>query len=231
MPFPCLFSELKSNNKNLILKVSWDWNWFINLGNVSFPGSIEKEYLCDPNPDREISSFDKCDKEMIDNAIKIIQDDFDLLFVYFISIDGAGHLFNFCSSEYIERISIINSYIEEIFNELKNKKLLENTHIVLTTDHGASYMKKWHGFQDDDNLITPFYMVGPGVKRNYELTKYIQTKDVASTIMHLFGYRSNPIWTGKVIEEAFENSVNKVKESYYYNTAQLYQKLKFLNLD
>ena len=102
---------------------------------------------------------------------------------------------------------------------------------MLTTDHGASYMKKWHGFQDDDNLITPFYMMGPGVKRNYELTKYIQTKDVASTIMRLFGYKSNPLWTGKVIEEAFGNSVNKVQESYYNNITQSYNKLKFLNFD
>lgn len=223
-PTPCVFSELKRNKPNIITKATWDWNWFINIGNISMPGSIDKEYFCNPLPERDITTYDICDKEMVDNAIESIQEDFEFLFVYFISVDYAGHLFNFCSKEYIDRISNINNYIEMIIQSLKNKKMLENTYVILSTDHGASFMKKWHGFQDDDNLITPFYIIGPGIKKNYEIQKYIENKDIAPTILHMFGYKPNILWSGNLIDEIF------VDESLRMNDINIssINKLKFL---
>jgi predicted AlkP superfamily pyrophosphatase or phosphodiesterase len=223
-PFPCLFYELKRNKPDLNIKVTWDWNWFVNLGNISIPGSIDKEYFCDPYPDREIASFDKCDKEMLNNAMESIKEDFDFLFIYFISVDSAGHLFNFCSEEYIERISIINTFIEIILQSLKDNYIFDNTYLIITTDHGASYMKKWHGFQDDDNLITPMYIIGPGIKKNHKINKYTQNKDLAPTIMNLFGFEPNNFWSGKRIEDIFEFSHNYPS---LHNSN--FENLKFLN--
>jgi predicted AlkP superfamily pyrophosphatase or phosphodiesterase len=204
-PFPCVFSELKKNNPELKIKVTWNWSWLLNLGNVSIPGSIDKEYFCDPYPDRDITKIDECDKQMMENTIESIREDFDFMFLFFGSVDEAGHLFKFCSQEYIDRITNINSHIEKVILELKNSKIYENTYIILTSDHGASFMKNWHGEQDDNNIMIPFYMVGPGIKKNYELKDLVKNQDVAPTVLQLFGYSPNKLWRSRAINEAFES--------------------------
>jgi predicted AlkP superfamily pyrophosphatase or phosphodiesterase len=208
-PIPCLFEELKKLNKKIITKATWDWGWFLNFGNISIPGSIDKEYFCDPYPEREIAPYDACDKEMAQNTIESIKDDFDFMFTYFVSVDQSGHLFGFCSQEYIDRISMVNKNIEEILASLNENGIYENTYVLLTTDHGAAYKEKWHGIQDDDNINVPIYIIGPGIKRNYEIKDYIRTMDVAGTVMKMLGLTSNHLWRSKVINEAFVKENHK----------------------
>lgn len=201
--FPCVFSELKKNNKDLNIKVTWSWTWFLNMGSIAIPGSIDKEDFCDPYPELELDSWIKCDQEMYLNALKNIDADFDFLFVYFGSVDSAGHLKKFCSDEYVDRISAINNHIEGIFDHMKKAGIYNNTYVILTTDHGGEYMKNWHGMQNDDNLQVPFYIIGPGIKKGYRLTNVVKTEDVTPTILHLFGYSLNRLWRSKVVVEAF----------------------------
>jgi hypothetical protein len=203
-PFPCIFSELKKNNKNLKIKATWAWQWFLNIGNISIPGSIDEDELCIPMPDMNMAASVKCDNLMLQNGLKFIREDFDFIFQYFGSVDESGHIYGFCSQEYIDRISAINKFIEILIDELKANGIYENTYIIIATDHGAEYLKPWHGEWDDDNITIPWYIVGPNVKKKYELKSKFNTIDIPAIIMHLFGYSPNPLWRSKTITEFLE---------------------------
>ncbi len=71
-PLPCIFQELKKNNRDLNIKVTWAWDWFFkNFGLSSIPDSIDKEYICDPIHD-DLKSAKDCDLEMLRNGIESI---------------------------------------------------------------------------------------------------------------------------------------------------------------
>jgi predicted AlkP superfamily pyrophosphatase or phosphodiesterase len=207
-PFPCIFSELKKNNKNLVTKATFAWEWFLNIGNLSMPGSLDEDMLCSPLPDMNMPPSIRCDNIMLQNGLKFIREDFDFAFVYFGSVDESGHMFGFCSPEYIDRISNINKYVEILLDELKGNGIYDNTYIIITTDHGAEYMKPWHGEWDDDNLHVPWYIVGPDVKKNYMIKAKFNDIDIPATIMNLFGYKGNPFWRSTPITEFLNGKGN-----------------------
>jgi predicted AlkP superfamily pyrophosphatase or phosphodiesterase len=204
-PFPCVFSEIKRNNKNALVKVTWAWDWFINLGNISIPGSIDVEDLCDPGDSMSESIL--CDLDTVRNGLRHMGEDFDFLFTYFGSVDETGHTYGFCGPEYIERVSGVNKNIEILLEGLKNNGIEENTYVILTTDHGAAFGTKKHGFQTDENMYIPFYIRGPGIKKGYELQDLVKNADVTPTVLHMLGFGSDKLWRSRVVSEAWEHFV------------------------
>jgi len=199
--------------------MSYTWNWFLNLGNSSVPGSVDREDFCNPTPHDELNSFILCDNESARKAIDSMTEDFDFQFIYFGSVDQTGHNTKFCGPEYIDRISGINENIHSILDAIKNLGIQENTYVILTSDHGARYLQNWHGNQRDDNILIPFYMMGPGIKKNYEIKDYVKNEDVTPTILHMLGYPPNKIWRSRVVGDAFENFVEiKPKRDNFRNS-------------
>jgi hypothetical protein len=233
-PFPCVFSELKKNNKSLNIKVSWAWSWLLNLGNISNPGTIDTEDFCDPAD--TLSDSIRCDNEVLRNGLKYVNDDFDFSFLYFGSLDECGHKTGFCSPEYIQRLSELNEGLEILFSQLQSKGIYESTYIILTTDHGATYGKPWHGEQRNDNMLIPFYIRGPGIRKGYELKDFIKNADVTPSILHIFGFSGNELWRSRPIAEAFESFnevqpapiLNKFREKNYQKKVETMEDLKFL---
>lgn len=204
-PLPCVFGQLKKNDPNLQIKITYTWSWFLNLGNISIPGTVDKEDFCDQDIDGTLQTSIHCDEVTVKNGVRDMQEDFDFLFVYFGSLDETGHDSGFCNDNYIDRLSSINKGIETLITELKTLGIYNNTYIITTTDHGATYQKTWHGNQNDSNLIIPYYIVGPNIKKGYELKELVKNDDTSPTILHIFGYQPNEIWRSRVIFEAFIN--------------------------
>lgn len=202
-PFPCLFSELKKNRNDLNITVTWAWSWFVNLGSKSMPGSIDKEYFCNPQPEGKMPPSIKCDEEMLENGLRTMNEDFEFLFVYFGSLDECGHIHNFCGDEYIQRMTDLNVSVERLLTELKTLGIYDNTYVILTTDHGARNKQYWHGQQEDSDLLIPFFIKGPNIKKNYELTETVRNSDVPPTILKIFNYNPNRLWRSRAIDEAF----------------------------
>jgi predicted AlkP superfamily pyrophosphatase or phosphodiesterase len=226
-PFPCIFSELKNNNPNLEIKVSWDWEWLsLNLGNISMPGSMDREDLCDPTEnDDPYNDYIRCDSTMFNNTINYIREDFDFIFVYFGSVDETGHVKGFDSEEYLKSISKVNDYIESIFEELKRQNIFETTYIIIAVDHGVQPKTPWHGEWNDVNIHMPIFIKGPGVKKNYEIKSKTRNIDIPATIMKIFGYKSNDYWRSKVIDEIFIDDINsKIQPSQSEENEKLYRK-------
>ena len=127
----------KCNKQHNAIKTSsfYSWEWFVNLGNVSIPGSIDREIFCMMDG---MDSSIKCDKEAIEAGVKIIDSlDFDFFFLYFGSLDETGHATQFCSKTYIDRISALNSYVNSVIEAVQKAGIIDSTYIILTSDHGA----------------------------------------------------------------------------------------------
>jgi hypothetical protein len=216
-PFPCIFSELKRFNNKLKVRVTYDWGWFINFGNISIPGSMDSEDYCDPEFDLNLNSTLFCDAVVLNNTINYIKDDFDFIFSYFRSADTAGHTSGFCSDKYIDNLSKINTFIQIIFDELKNQEIYENTYVIIATDHGADNLQPWHGEWNDENLQVPLFIKGPNVKKNYNIQSNIMNIDIPSTIIKFFNSNPNPIWRGNVINEIFVTKAIPENERLYKN--------------
>jgi hypothetical protein len=212
-PFPCIFSELKKNNKNLKIKISYDWEFFINFGNLSFPGSLDKEDYCD-TIDGSLHGYDKCDNEILRNTLLNIREDFDFIFTYFGSVDECGHEKGFDNEEYRQYVGKINNFIEIIFDELKYHGIFDSTYIIITADHGVQPQTKWHGEWNDINIHIPWFIKGPNIKKNYQIKSKIKNADTAPTIMHIFGFEPSNIWRSKVVNEIFITEKERLMRRY-----------------
>ena len=202
-PFPCIFEEIKKQKPDARVVGFFSWDWFMNLGNMSIPDSLDKEYVCITD---DLKTSIECDVEALEKAKLTIDQDFDFFFLYIASLDISGHTDKFCSDKYVERFNQLNKAILEIFDYLKEKGIFDTTHIILTTDHGASYMTEWHGEQTDDNLYVPWMIMGPGIKSNYKIENYTKNLDTSPTIMKLFGLKPNKEWRrdSEAVDEVFE---------------------------
>ena len=206
-PFPCAFQQFKNNDKNLTTVSLYSWEWFINLSNISIPGSIDKEIYC--MMDGKESAI-KCDIDAINDGVEIIKSkDFDFFFFYFGSLDETGHDSYFCSQPYIDRISDLNDYMTIIIEALKQAGIYDTTYVILTSDHGAEFNTSDHGvFVDDDNLLVPWIILGPNIKQNYEIQSEVKNADTMPTIFYAMGLKPSPLWRAIPVFEAFINTTS-----------------------
>lgn len=210
---PCIFKELKDNNKQLKVKASHVWDFLLYFGNEHNPGVQDEERYCFPYDTLELT--DNCDKKVKSDTLDFIRDDFDFIFTYFGSVDETGHITGFCSDRYKQQVSTVNGHIKEIIKELKDQNIYDSTTIILTTDHGANIGWKSHGYQNNDNLIIPWMVKGPGIKKNYEIKSTVKNLITPQVIAKAFGFKDNKFWRGKVPKEIYEkDDLSEMIEKY-----------------
>jgi predicted AlkP superfamily pyrophosphatase or phosphodiesterase len=205
-PFPCLFEQIKKQKPNSKVAAFFSWDWFTNLTNASIPGSIDTEDFCLMD---EVAESIKCDDRALVRAKEIISADFDFFFLYLGSLDEMGHAEGFCSESYIKRLTALNVIIEDIFTHLRTIGMMEDTHIILTSDHGAEYLTNWHGGQDNDNLFVPWVVMGPDVKKNYNIETKVRNYDTTPTVMKILGLKPHPLWRSRAVEDIFTTTANE----------------------
>jgi predicted AlkP superfamily pyrophosphatase or phosphodiesterase len=199
---PCIFQEIKKQDKNLVNYSVYNWDWFIFLGDTINPKTVDKDIfiMADNYNQSRIG-----DEKVANKTLEIINEDFSFFFLYFGSVDTYGHTHGFCSKEYIEQLSIVNQHIHKIFLKMIEGNTLDNTYVILTTDHGATFMKG-HGDINDSNLIIPWLIIGPGIKKNYEINSNVKLIDTSPTVMKILKLQPNQFWRGQALEEIFENN-------------------------
>lgn len=208
-PLNCIFEILKRQNNAIRTGFYYDWDWLEYFGNKYIGGTyIDDEFSC------TVDDFVVCDeiiKNMFTNKIENItsetdlKNDFDFFFLYLGSIDYIGHEKGWCGEDYQNQIKEIDQYIRKIITNLQEKGLLENTYILLTSDHGASVGAYNHGEQNDENLLIPFFAMGPEIKKNHEIVNSVYLIDIAPTVVKMMSLKKYHKWRGKVVSEIFEN--------------------------
>jgi predicted AlkP superfamily pyrophosphatase or phosphodiesterase len=103
------------------------------------------------------------------NAVKIIrQHKPQVMFVHFARVDSIGHAKGWGSAEQIKAVETADAALGKVLAQLKSSRVINNTLIILTSDHGG--FGKTHNGGDPRGRHIPWIVVGPGVKKNFDLT-------------------------------------------------------------
>lgn len=95
-----------------------------------------------------------------------------LIVLHFKMIDGAGHNVGWLTPEQYKEAEIIDGKLKVIRDCIAVADARDglSTTLIVTADHGGTPgLKKGHSANDDDNRLVPWVIVGPGIKRGYEI--------------------------------------------------------------
>lgn len=190
--YPSVFTILKEEMSEI--KTAFYYNWI----NLFYP--YNKKYF------NEVSYLEK--DEYIPNYQKAInfivrnQDKPTVVFLYSVHTDHAGHRHKWMSPEYIHSIEEADVQIGKFINEMKEKGLYKDTHFMFLSDHGG--INNGHGGVTTNEMIVPWGITGPKIKKGFKIEEPNNTVNTASVILRLFKIKQPLSWTGEVPESIFK---------------------------
>lgn len=204
-PFKCVFETIKTQNPNLITTYNYNWIFLSNFGQSI--GYVDHEFFCDGS----VLPHDFCDQKVLETTLASIDRlDFNFLFNYFGNLDHTGHTSGFCDKEYAAEMTRIDGYIKQILDKLQEKGVLESTFVILTTDHGATSHTTHHGDPNDQNILIPWIVYGPQIKKGYEITDRVHNLDTSPMVVRLLGLNPDPSWDGRVVPGVFATGAMEI---------------------
>lgn len=147
-------------------------------------------HVGEPHTSIAFFSFDRDDKNLIDEELKVLNDYVDQLGTKFV-----GNLVYFLSIRYTDYV------IERFCNSLKALGLWDNTSILFVSDHGSSHT--YHPLHnrrvncfDDECYHIPMIIRHPGMQP-VEVNSYQYSKDVFPTFAEVLGIPQSPYFKGR----------------------------------
>ena len=190
--FPSVFKVLKDFDPSI--KTAYYWNW------IPLINGMNQKYL-----DEKLSSADDAYPTLYDRAIEYLsrnKGEKMFMFLYTVHTDHVGHKFGWMSPEYIKAIEEGDVQVGRMLDFLKEEGLYEESHIMFISDHGG--IGKDHGGVTPEEMIVPWVIKGPGIKKGFEITEPNNTVNTASTVARLFGAEQPLCWTGEVPMSIFK---------------------------
>lgn len=126
----------------------------------------------------------------------------ELAAVVFDSPDHDGHTTGWGSKEYYAKLHTVDGYISAIFEGLRNAGMLDDTVVIITSDHGG--IETHHGGTTSNETESPIIIWGKGVKAGKQITDLVVSYDVAATMAHVLGLEMPQSWRGRPIRQAFK---------------------------
>ncbi len=188
--FPTIFKVIRDNNPSADIACFYDWDGFGRLIEPGVP-TLVADARGEDRTAREAASYISANKPFF-------------TFVHLDHVDHAGHEFGHGTKEYYASVEKADKLIEEIVSSLKKATILDQTIILITSDHGGK--GKGHGGYTPAERDIPWIITGTGVKKGSSLTEPINTYDTAATIAYILGYKSPDCWIGKPVKGAFEHT-------------------------
>lgn len=190
--YPSVFRVLKENVEGIRTAFYYNWAELINSHN--------RKYF-------DEASFEQNDGYAGNYAkalrfIKAHRDEPQLVFLYSVHTDHAGHAHQWMSPEYIRSIEEADAAIGAFLDSLKAEGLYEGTHFFFLSDHGGRGYG--HGGVTPDEMLVPWGIVGPGIKSGFTITEPNNTVNTAATVLRLFKVEQPLSWTGEVPESVFK---------------------------
>jgi len=137
-----------------------------------------------------------CDQLVAEDAVKILSEDNpDLMFVYFVNVDGAGHHYGYGPKvlKYRSEIELVDGHIGKIISAMRSRPNYdkENWLVITTSDHGGIGHK--HGGQSAEEKTVPYILSGKSVTSKI-ITPAPTHVDVAATVYKHMGLHIDPKW-------------------------------------
>ncbi|NHJ48118.1 MAG: sulfatase-like hydrolase/transferase [Asgard group archaeon] len=208
MNLPTLFSLITDLNKSLIAQGD---SWFKFLGDdADVAVQIEDEF----------HSLEE-GKKIRDAVFATIPGNFSKIqFIGFEDVDAAGHEFGAASDRYLEIIETVDSYIGEILDLYNSLNQLENTTIVLFSDHGHDD-KGGHGGEIFDQTHATLILAGKGITNNGTVSNIkTRTNFITPTLLAMLGKALAPTMNGQVLYD-YINSTIETKAAYAILAAEI----------
>ncbi|MDQ3441789.1 MAG: ectonucleotide pyrophosphatase/phosphodiesterase [Planctomycetota bacterium] len=166
------------------------------------PGSID--YPIVPEAKKNYT-----DAEVAANAAKAIGEYRpQVMLVHFGDGDRAGHAVGWGSPKQIAAMEQIDAGIGTVVAALKKNGLYDSTLIILSADHGGA--ARSHGKDDPRSRHIPWIAVGPGIRKNFDLTAFkdlvINTEDTFATSCAFMSIPTEGDIDGKAITQMLEGA-------------------------
>ena len=147
------------------------------------------------------------DAQVAEHAIEMIrQHQPQVMFIHFPGTDNVGHAKGWGSPAQLAAIEAADTELGEVLSVLEELKLKDDTFIIVTSDHGGA--GRTHGPDDARSRHIPWIAVGPGVRKNLDLTTYadltINTEDTFATASFVLKLPLDKRLDGKPVKEIFE---------------------------
>jgi len=110
-----------------------------------------------------------------------------VMLVHLAGVDAAGHGSGWGSDDQVQAASDADAALGVVLAALREQNLMQETVIVLSSDHGGSGWSHW--YSDDRHSRIPWIISGPQVKKNLDLTRYreltVNIYDTFPTVCYL----------------------------------------------
>jgi len=131
-----------------------------------------------------------------------------VMLVHFAGGDKAGHAIGWGSEPQIEALEEIDKGVGKVIGTLKELNLYETTLIIVTADHGGA--ARSHGQGDVRARHIPWIAVGPGIRKNLDLTIFkdlvVNTEDTFATACAYLGITLGDDIDGKPITQMYDGA-------------------------
>lgn len=180
--FPTIFGVLRAQRADAVMGIFHDWDGFGHLFERKAPNLIVDA----SSPADAIARAGDF----------IVARRPALTFIHLDDVDHAGHNQGWLSPAYDAAVREADRLIGQLLDQLDAAKLLDQTTILVTADHGGKGTK--HGGLTMSEIEIPWILAGPGIVPG-ELRQPLNTYDTAATLAHLLGVRPPPCWIGRAV--------------------------------
>ncbi|MCL3779542.1 nucleotide pyrophosphatase [Prolixibacteraceae bacterium JC049] len=191
--YPSIFKVTKDQVPNI--KTAFYYNW----KNLIYP--YNKKYF-DEYSFEEKDGYEANYQKAFDFIVKHKTSP-TLVYLYSVHTDHAGHRSGWMSADYIQSIEEADKAIGLFLDKLKQEKLYNSSHFMFLTDHGGG--PKGHGGVTTEEMIVPWGITGPGIKKGFQLKSPNNTVNTSPVIAYLFNCKTPEAWIGKVPSSIFSN--------------------------
>ena len=144
------------------------------------------------------------DALVADKAVQIIHEHRpEVMFVHFPHVDNVGHMSGWGTPEQVEAVEEADAAVGAVLRSLADTGLLDSTLVILSADHGGQ--GRSHGADDARSRHIPWIAMGPGIRRNFDLTRYgelnVNTEDTFATACYFLGITPSPRIDGRVVRQ------------------------------
>jgi predicted AlkP superfamily pyrophosphatase or phosphodiesterase len=164
-PVPSLIETAFDHGKLTGFVYNWE-----ELRDLSDPGKLHVSLM---DKDCYSASGDVRVAEMACLALE--RYDLDLLFVYFGWPDECAHRAGWMSQPYLDAIANADSCLARVLGKIEELGRLENTTILVTSDHGGH--ERTHGTDCDEDMTVPWILSGAGVRPGHQIAGPVRIYD------------------------------------------------------
>ena len=185
-PYPSMFKIIKNKIPDSKLASFCNWN-AINTGIIE----ENLDMIKDTGSDEELT-------QKVVNYLK--ENDPTLLFLVYDDCDHAGHDYGYFTKPYFDQIEKTDQEVGKVMEILEKKNMLNDSLLVLVTDHGGGGVDpKDHMYDHPLDMTVCFACSGPNVPHK-EIENYT-VEDAPSIILSALGIEKPSGWKGRTLDE------------------------------